>query len=448
MDSQESQGGHHQNQNQHPHHQQQHPHHLHSYGGHPMMMTRPQQQQQHQHHQLQQQQHHQQQQANSYVVPNNVLPTHNNNNSAMMQQLQHQQQQQQQNSGFPFNSAPVAQGQQANLDYSDAASSPRANTSGFNIEPARKKRGRPRKYSPDGNIALGLSPTPVTPISSVVPPADSGSAAGVGFTPHVITVNVGEDIASKIMAFSQQGPRTVCILSANGAICNVTLRQPAMGGGTVTYEGRFEIISLTGSFLRSESNGSSGPSGLSVSLAGADGRVLGGGVAGMLMAATPVQVIVGSFLAEGKKPKSKAPSSTPPPSNMLNFGAPAATGESPPSQGDASSNSSDENGNSPSPFHHEQGPYGNAGQPMHGMSMCSYSGTLDSLTNPELFELYIVDGLLYPGEDKSRDILLDGVNYAAVGLNLLKESEVTTQLRVYLMRIKCSPAGQKLWQKL
>ncbi|KAF3632126.1 putative cytochrome 83B1-like [Capsicum annuum] len=32
---------------------------------------------------------------------------------------------------------------------------------------------------------------------------------------------------------------------------------------------------------------------------------------------------------------------------------------------------------------------------------------LDSSTNPELFELYIVDGLLYPGGDKSRDILLD-----------------------------------------
>jgi hypothetical protein len=45
-----------------------------------------------------------------------------------------------------------------------------------------------------------------------------------------------QDIASKIMAFSQQGPRTVCILSANGAICNVTLRQPAMSGGSVTYE--------------------------------------------------------------------------------------------------------------------------------------------------------------------------------------------------------------------
>lgn len=38
------------------------------------------------------------------------------------------------------------------------------------------------------------------------------------------------------MSFSQHGPRAVCILSANGAISNVTLRQPATSGGTVTYE--------------------------------------------------------------------------------------------------------------------------------------------------------------------------------------------------------------------
>lgn len=46
------------------------------------------------------------------------------------------------------------------------------------------------------------------------------------------------------MAFSQQGPRTVCILSANGAICNVTLRQPAMAGGNVTYEVLFSFYML------------------------------------------------------------------------------------------------------------------------------------------------------------------------------------------------------------
>jgi Plants and Prokaryotes Conserved (PCC) domain len=45
-----------------------------------------------------------------------------------------------------------------------------------------------------------------------------------------------QDVASKIMAFSQQGPRTICVLSANGAISDVTLRQPATSGGLVTYE--------------------------------------------------------------------------------------------------------------------------------------------------------------------------------------------------------------------
>ncbi|KAJ8560291.1 hypothetical protein K7X08_004349 [Anisodus acutangulus] len=316
-------------------------------------------------------------QHNSYGLPENI------NNSAVSASSMMQQKQQNPRFGF---------------DYSDG-SSPMA--SGFSIEPARKKRGRPRKYSPDGNIALGLFPSPVTPISSSVvgphtdsagsgnattptsensskklrgrPPTpgkiqlDALGAGGVGFTPHVIVVNVGEDIASKLMAFSEQGPRTVCILSAHGAICNVTLRQPAMGGGTVAYEGRLEIISLSGSFFHSTRTSS-----LSVSLAGSDGRVLGGGVAGTLMAATPVQVIVGSFIAEGKKPKSKTPSSTPPPSNMLNFGGPASGGASLPPSQDASSDSDDENGSSP--LSHEQGPYGNAGQPLHGMPMYANMG--------------------------------------------------------------------------
>lgn len=58
-------------------------------------------------------------------------------------------------------------------------------------------------------------------------------------------------------------------------------------------QGRFEIISLSGSFLLSESNGSRSRSGgLSVSLAGADGKVVGGGVSGMLIAASPVLVFL------------------------------------------------------------------------------------------------------------------------------------------------------------
>ncbi|KAL0371617.1 UNVERIFIED_CONTAM: AT-hook motif nuclear-localized protein 1 [Sesamum calycinum] len=59
---------------------------------------------------------------------------------------------------------------------------------------------------------------------------------GGSFTPHMITVNAGEDIMMKIISFSQQGSRAICILAANGAISNVTLRQPNSSGGTLTYE--------------------------------------------------------------------------------------------------------------------------------------------------------------------------------------------------------------------
>lgn len=56
-------------------------------------------------------------------------------------------------------------------------------------------------------------------------------------------------------------------------------------------QGRFEILSLTGSFTICENGGvKSRTGGLSVSLAGPDGRVIGGGIAGLLMAASPIQV--------------------------------------------------------------------------------------------------------------------------------------------------------------
>lgn len=58
-------------------------------------------------------------------------------------------------------------------------------------------------------------------------------------------------------------------------------------------QGRFEILSLSGSFMLSESGGTRSRSGgMSVSLAGPDGRVVGGGVAGLLIAASPVQVAI------------------------------------------------------------------------------------------------------------------------------------------------------------
>ncbi|KAL5203970.1 hypothetical protein ABZP36_008841 [Zizania latifolia] len=126
-------------------------------------------------------------------------------------------------------------------------------------------------------------------------------SAGGNFTPHVIIVATGEDVAARIMSFSQKGPRSVCILSANGTISNVALNQPGSSGSAFTYEGQFEILQLTGSFTMAEEGGRRRTGGLSVSLAGPDGRVVGGVVAGMLRAASPIQVIVGSFLPNSLK---------------------------------------------------------------------------------------------------------------------------------------------------
>lgn len=56
-------------------------------------------------------------------------------------------------------------------------------------------------------------------------------------------------------------------------------------------QGRFEILSLSGSYMPTENAGTKSRSGgMSVSLAGPDGRVVGGGLAGLLIAAGPVQV--------------------------------------------------------------------------------------------------------------------------------------------------------------
>ncbi|WCJ22847.1 AT-hook motif nuclear-localized protein 1 [Euphorbia peplus] len=196
----------------------------------------------------------------------------------------------------------------------------------------KKKRGRPRKYGPDGAVAArALSPTPISfsapagggelsaaKLGKVWPSSyekkkykkmaqeNSGEwgsgSVGTNFTPHIITVNAGEDVTMKVISFSQQGPRAICILSANGVISNVTLRQPDSSGGTLTYEGRFEILSLSGSFMPTENRGARSRSGgMSVSLASPDGRVVGGGVAGLLVAASPVQVIIGSFLPSNQQ---------------------------------------------------------------------------------------------------------------------------------------------------
>ncbi|XP_015058848.1 AT-hook motif nuclear-localized protein 14 [Solanum pennellii] len=185
------------------------------------------------------------------------------------------------------------------------------------MESVKRKRGRPRKYSTPEQAAAAkrLSSASAPPKKrdhglSHVAGADGGGGsskksqlaalgnAGQGFTPHIITVSAGEDVGQKIMMFMQQSKHELCILSASGSVSNASLRQPATSGGSITYEGRFDILTLAGSYVRTETGGRTG--GLSVCLASNDGQIIGGGVGGPLIAGGPIQVIVGSFSVDSK----------------------------------------------------------------------------------------------------------------------------------------------------
>ncbi|GMH10264.1 hypothetical protein Nepgr_012105 [Nepenthes gracilis] len=99
---------------------------------------------------------------------------------------------------------------------------------------------------------------------------------------HVMEVASGADVVKSIAQFARKRKRGVCVLSASGNVTNVTLRQPSAPGpaAVMALQGRFEILSLTGAFLPSP------PS---------RGQVVGGRVAGSLVAAGPVTVIAATF---------------------------------------------------------------------------------------------------------------------------------------------------------
>lgn len=103
----------------------------------------------------------------------------------------------------------------------------------------------------------------------------------------------GADIAESVAQFARRRQRGVCVLSGSGTVANVTLRQPSAPGAVVALHGRFEILSLTGTFLPGPAP--PGSTGLTVYLAGGQGQVVGGCVVGTLVAVGPVMLISATF---------------------------------------------------------------------------------------------------------------------------------------------------------
>ncbi|XP_074575059.1 AT-hook motif nuclear-localized protein 23-like [Curcuma longa] len=114
---------------------------------------------------------------------------------------------------------------------------------------------------------------------------------------HMLEVGAGCDVFDSIATYARRRQKGVCVLSGSGVVTNVTLRQPSSSssssGGVVTLQGRFEILSLSGSFLPPPAP--PGATNLSIFLAGGQGQVAGGSVVGALFAAGPVIVIAASF---------------------------------------------------------------------------------------------------------------------------------------------------------
>lgn len=175
------------------------------------------------------------------------------------------------------NATPQKQNQ---LEEEDSRDNDTNNTGGNeSVEPGSSNR-RPRGRPP-GSKNKSKPPIVVT--------KESPNA----LRSHVLEISSGSDIVESIATFAQRRHRGVSVLSGSGIVTNVTLRQLAAPGGVITLHGRFEILSLSGAFLPAPSP--PGATGLTVYLAGGQGQVVGGTVAGALVASGPVIIIGATF---------------------------------------------------------------------------------------------------------------------------------------------------------
>ncbi|KAK4268047.1 hypothetical protein QN277_024752 [Acacia crassicarpa] len=110
---------------------------------------------------------------------------------------------------------------------------------------------------------------------------------------HILEISSGSDVFECVATYARRRQRGICVLSGSGTVTNVTIRQPSAAGAIATLQGRFEILSLSGSFLPPPAP--PGATSLSIFLAGGQGQVVGGNVVGALVAAGPIIVIASSF---------------------------------------------------------------------------------------------------------------------------------------------------------
>ncbi|XWS14922.1 hypothetical protein CRYUN_Cryun35bG0050400 [Craigia yunnanensis] len=149
---------------------------------------------------------------------------------------------------------------------------------GATIEVVRRPRGRPpgskNKLKPP--IIITREPDPA-------------------MSPYILEIPGGNDVVEAIYRFSRRKNIGICVLTGSGTVSNVTLRQPSTTpGATITFHGRFDILSLSATFLP-QTMSCNVPNTFSISLAGPQGQIFGGFVAGSLVAACTVFIVAATF---------------------------------------------------------------------------------------------------------------------------------------------------------
>ncbi|EMS51239.1 hypothetical protein TRIUR3_18587 [Triticum urartu] len=184
-------------------------------------------------------------------------------------------------------------------------------------EPVKRKRGRPRKYGPDGAMKHHMSSSSSSAHHQQqqhqmmgAPQQRMGSMAGQGMAGGLDDAaqkkkrgrppGTGKKLSSpsskpsgKGPVAGSQSPRAVCVLSAMGSVSRAVLRHPAdhppSYNNPAIYEGLYEILSLSGSYNLNEGQQNQ-TDGISVTLCSPERHVIGGVLGGALVAASTVQV--------------------------------------------------------------------------------------------------------------------------------------------------------------
>ncbi|XP_021285599.1 AT-hook motif nuclear-localized protein 24 [Herrania umbratica] len=205
--------------------------------------------------------------------------------------LHHQQQQQQEHQFHHQNSEDEQSGSSSGLRKRDRDHSNNIN----NSSSANNNEGNELSIpgSGEGEITRRPRGRPAGSKNKPKPPIIITRDSANALRTHVMEIGDGCDIVESVATFARRRQRGVCIMSGTGTVTNVTLRQPASAGAIVTLHGRFEILSLAGSFLPPPAPPAA--TGLTIYLAGGQGQVVGGSVVGTLICSGPVVIMAASF---------------------------------------------------------------------------------------------------------------------------------------------------------